>query len=65
MNIKLIAPRVAKRPMDSEWKTRMSPPLGLLVLGALTPRDHTVTLSDENIERGRPPDRGSEISCRA
>lgn len=53
MNIKLIAPRVTKRPMDSEWKTRMSPPLGLLVLGALTPREHAVTLADENIERVR------------
>jgi radical SAM superfamily enzyme YgiQ (UPF0313 family) len=51
MNIKLIAPRSTVRPMDSAWKTRMSPPLSLLVLAALTPREHTVALADENIER--------------
>ncbi|MBP7275656.1 MAG: radical SAM protein [Kiritimatiellae bacterium] len=56
MNIKLISPRSAKRPMDSDWKTRMSPPLSLLVLGALTPREHTVLLADENIERVRLDD---------
>ena len=39
------------RPMDSAWKTRMSPPLSLLVLGALTSSDHKVTIEDENIER--------------
>lgn len=53
MNIKLIAPRVTMRPMDSEWKTRMAPPLSLLVLGALTPRAHGVSVADENIERVR------------
>ncbi len=53
MKITLISPRSAKRPMDSDWKTRMSPPLGLLVLGALTPREHVVRLVDENVERGR------------
>jgi radical SAM superfamily enzyme YgiQ (UPF0313 family) len=40
--------------MDSAWKTRMSPPLALLVLAALTPEGHRVTLEDENIERPRP-----------
>lgn len=56
MWIKLIAPRSAKRPMDSDWKTRMSPPLSLLVLGALTPSEHAVTVADENIERLRLDD---------
>lgn len=56
MNIKLIAPRSAKRRMDSDWKTRMAPPLALLVLGALTPRKHTVTVADENVERVRTDD---------
>lgn len=56
MRIKLIAPRATVRPMDSAWKTRMSPPLSLLVLGALTPPEHEVTVEDENIERGRRHD---------
>ena len=50
MWIKLISPRVTMRPMDSAWKTQMSPPLSLLVLAALTPRRHCVTLEDENAE---------------
>ena len=45
MRIKLILPRVTMRPMDSAWKTRMSPPLSLLVLAALTPDEHEVTLA--------------------
>lgn len=53
MWIKLISPRVTVRPMDSAWKTQMSPPLSLLVLGALTPRRHCVTVADENVERLR------------
>lgn len=36
--------------MDSLWKTRMSPPLSLLVLGALTPPEHDILIEDENIE---------------
>jgi len=51
MWIKLISPRSTVRPMDSAWKTHMSPPLSLLVLGALTPKAHRVTLADENVER--------------
>ena len=51
MKIKLICPRTTVRPMDSEWKTRMSPPLSLLVLGALTPPEHEVTVADENVEK--------------
>ncbi|MEI6915206.1 MAG: radical SAM protein, partial [Armatimonadota bacterium] len=49
MNIKLISPRMSLRPMDSEFKRRMSPPLTLLVLGALTPGEHVVEISDENV----------------
>ncbi len=47
------------RPMDSIWKSRMAPPLALLVLGSLTPASHKVTLEDENIEKinlGDSPD---------
>lgn len=52
--IKLISPRMSRRPMDTGWKTRMSPPLALLTLAALTPEPHRITLEDENIERPRP-----------
>jgi len=51
MRIKLISPRSTMRPMDSAWKTQMSPPLSLLVLAALTPPRHQVTLEDANIEK--------------
>lgn len=51
MWIKLISPRVTLRPMDSAFKRQMAPPMSLLVLGALTPQRHKVTLTDENIEK--------------
>lgn len=51
MWIKLISPRVTMRPMDSAFKRQMAPPLSLLVLGALTPEQHKVTVCDENVER--------------
>jgi len=51
MRIKLISPRTTIRRMDSDWKTRMSPPLSLLVLGALTPPEHEVGIDDENVEK--------------
>jgi radical SAM superfamily enzyme YgiQ (UPF0313 family) len=35
--------------MDSEFKRAMSPSLALLVLGALTPVEHDVTMEDENV----------------
>jgi len=56
MKIKLISPKSSVRPMDSAWKTQMSPPLPLLVLGALTPPGHEVSLADENVERLRLDD---------
>jgi radical SAM superfamily enzyme YgiQ (UPF0313 family) len=45
------------RVLDSALKTHMAPPLSLLVLGALTPREHFVTLEDENVEQLRLHDR--------
>ncbi len=51
MNIKLISPQMTLRPMDSEFKRRMSPALSLLVLAALTPTDYNVILEDENIKK--------------
>lgn len=50
MWIKLISPQMSHRPMDSALKTHMAPPLALLVLGALTPKRHRVTVEDENVE---------------
>ena len=51
MWIKLISPKVTMRPMDSAFKTQMAPPMSLLILGALTPKDHRVTIVDENVEQ--------------
>ena len=51
MWIKLISPRVTLRPVDTALKRQMAPPLSLLVLGALTPRRHRVTVTDENVEK--------------
>ena len=49
LRIRLIAPRMELRPMDSAYKRRMAPSLSLLTVGALTPPPHIVTLEDENI----------------
>lgn len=51
MYIKLISPKMTLRPMDSEFKRVLSPSLSLLVVAALTPREHTVELADENTSR--------------
>lgn len=51
MNILLIQPKMNKRPMDTDLKTRMAPSLALLTLKALTPRRHNVRIINENIER--------------
>ena len=39
------------RPMDSELKRRMSLPMPLLMLAALTPSRHEVIIADENVGR--------------
>lgn len=51
MLIKLVSPRMSLRPMDSEFKRRMSPSLSLTTLAALTPPEHEVTVGDENVGR--------------
>jgi radical SAM superfamily enzyme YgiQ (UPF0313 family) len=61
MRIKLISPRMSLRPMDSEYKRRMAPSLGLLVLGALTPREHEVIIEDENAGRVRYDDQADLV----
>ena len=47
--IKLISPRMSLRPMDSEMKRRMAPPLSLVTIAAMTPQEHYVYIEDENI----------------
>jgi radical SAM superfamily enzyme YgiQ (UPF0313 family) len=49
VRIKLIAPKMSLRPMDSEFKRQMTPSIALLVLAALTPPEHDVEIIDENI----------------
>lgn len=51
MKILLIQPKMNKRPMDTDLKTRMSPSLALLTLMNLTPQEHEVILVNENVER--------------
>ena len=50
MYIKLIQPRMRKRPMDTDLKTHMSPPLGLLTVANLLRGEHKVLLENENIQ---------------
>ena len=49
MYIKLIQPKMKKRPMDTDIKTHMSPPLGLLTIVNMLRGEHTVVLENENI----------------
>ncbi len=50
MKILLIQPRMRKRPMDTDLKTRMSPSQALLTLAGLTPPEHGVSMVNENAE---------------
>jgi radical SAM superfamily enzyme YgiQ (UPF0313 family) len=49
LKIKLISPAMSLRPMDSEFKRRMSPSLSLLIIATLTPLHHHVYIEDENL----------------
>ncbi|MDR2009437.1 MAG: B12-binding domain-containing radical SAM protein [Bacteroidales bacterium] len=49
LTIKLISPRMSLRPMDSEMKRRMAPPLSLVTIASLTPEQHYVYIEDENV----------------
>lgn len=51
MRILLIQPKMQKRPMDTDLKTRMAPSLALLTLLRLTPPEHQATIANENVER--------------
>jgi len=50
MKILLIQPKMNKRPMDTDLKTRMAPSLALLTLMNLTPAEHEVFMINENTE---------------
>lgn len=50
MYIKLVQPRMIKRPMDTDLKLHMAPPLGLLTVAALLRDQHRIVLENENIE---------------
>lgn len=49
MIIKLIQPKMKKRPMDTQLKTRMSPPLGILTIANMFYKEHNVIIENENI----------------
>ncbi len=51
MKVILIQPKMNKRPMDTDLKTRMAPSLALLTLISLTPDGHEVIMLNENIEK--------------
>lgn len=48
--IKLIQPRMLRRPMDTGIKLHMAPPLGLLTIVNLVRDEHRVELENENIQ---------------
>lgn len=50
MYIKLIQPKMKKRPMDTDIKTRMAPPLGLLTIVNILRDKHKVVLENENVQ---------------
>lgn len=50
MYIKLIQPKMRKRPMDTDIKIHMAPPLGLLTIVNLLRNEHRVELENENIQ---------------
>lgn len=49
MYIKLIQPRMKKRPVDSDIKIHMSPPLGLYTIANMLRDRHRVSVENENI----------------
>lgn len=48
MIIKLIQPKMNKRPMDTDLKTRMAPSLGLLTIASILEDEHTIIFENEN-----------------
>ena len=54
--IKLIQPKMLRRPMDTGIKLHMAPPLGLLTIVNLLRDENRVELENENIGRIRYED---------
>lgn len=50
MYVKLIQPKMERRPMDTDIKTRMAPPLGLLTIANLL-RENRISIENENIQK--------------
>lgn len=50
MYVKLIQPKMEKRPMDTEIKIHMAPPLGLLTIANLLRESHRISIENENIQ---------------
>ncbi|NCB92685.1 MAG: B12-binding domain-containing radical SAM protein [Clostridia bacterium] len=50
MYIKLIQPKMKKRPMDTDIKIHMAPPLGLLTIANLLRSEHKISIENENIQ---------------
>lgn len=50
MYVKLIQPRMIKRPMDTDLKIHMAPPLGLLTVANILRKEHRVVLENENVQ---------------
>ena len=49
MYIKLIQPLMHRRPMDTDIKNRMSPPLGLYTIANMFRDKHRVSVENENV----------------
>ncbi|MBO4390401.1 MAG: B12-binding domain-containing radical SAM protein, partial [Lachnospiraceae bacterium] len=47
--VKLIQPKMHRRPVDSDMKLHMSPPLGLLTIANILRDDHKIVIENENI----------------
>lgn len=47
--VKLIQPKMNKRPMDTDIKLHMAPPLGLLTIANILRDEHKIVIENENI----------------
>ena len=47
--VKLVQPKMNKRPMDTDIKLHMAPPLGLLTIAAILRDENKVVIENENI----------------
>ena len=47
--VKLIQPKMLKRPVDTGLKLHMSPPLGILTIANILRDKHKIKIENENI----------------